>query len=111
MSYGLSKTKILHGLQCPKRLWLEVHQPELAHYSEASTQIIQAGNEAHYAYRELIPDGILVEHVDDLEAALEQTRLILNKAADAPILEAAFEHNGGIGSGLITFSVISDSLD
>lgn len=94
MSYGLSKTRILNGLQCPKRLWLEIHQPDLAHYSERATQIIQNGIEANCAYRKLIPDGILVEHVDDLEAALEQTRIILNKAPDAPILEAAFEHNG-----------------
>ena len=26
----LSKSRILNGLQCPKRLYLQVHQPELA---------------------------------------------------------------------------------
>ena len=72
MSYGLSKTKILNGLQCPKRLWLEVHQPELAHYSENSAQLMRAGNEVHKAYRELVPGGILVEYVDDLNATLKQ---------------------------------------
>ncbi len=94
MTHGLSKTSILNGLQCPKRLWLEVHQPELAHYSERSAQSIQAGNEVQEVYRGLIPNGILVEHVDDLKAALQETRLILTGSTCVPVFEGAFQHNG-----------------
>ena len=109
MSYGLSKTKILYGLQCPKRLWLEVHQPELAQYSELSAQLMQAGNEVHRAYRKLVPDGILVEHVDDLNAALEQTRLILSESAGAPVFEGAFQHNGVLVRADLIFPVSTGS--
>ena len=31
--YPLSKSKLMSSLQCAKRLFLEVHQPELAHVS------------------------------------------------------------------------------
>jgi hypothetical protein len=94
MSYGLSKTKILNSIQCPKRLWLEVHKPEPAQYSETSIQIMQTGNDVHRAYRTLVPDGILIEHVDDLKTALEQTRLALKKSASAPVFEGAFQQEG-----------------
>jgi hypothetical protein len=94
MSQDLSKTTIIHGIQCPKRLWLAIHRPELAKCSGKALQFFQAGNDAHKAYRELVPGGILVEHVDDLSAALEQTRIILNRASGEPILEAAFQYYG-----------------
>lgn len=94
MSHGLSKSKIISGLQCLKRLWLKVHRPELAKYSEKAALFLQAGNDAHKAYRQLVPNGILVEHVDDLHAALEQTRITLRESPGDPILEGAFQHNG-----------------
>src|SRR5208283_3367745 len=94
MSYGLSKSKIISGLQCPKRLWLEVHQPDLANHTEAAGQVIQIGNDVHEAARGLIPDGILIEHFDDLKAALEQTRNILRESPNTPIFEGTFQHNG-----------------
>ncbi len=94
MTHGLSKTRILHGLQCPKRLWLAVHQPELARYSQRSLQSSQAGIDAQEVYRKLIPNGILVGHVDDLKAAVQETRLILAGSAKSPVFEAAFQHSG-----------------
>ena len=32
----LSKSKIMAYRQCPKRLWLEIHQPELLKNSDAT---------------------------------------------------------------------------
>jgi hypothetical protein len=107
MSYGLSKTKILHGVQCPKRLWLEVHQPELAQYSETSAQLMQAGNDVHKKYRELVPGGILVEH--DLNAALEETRLILSESTGAPVFEGTLQHNGVLVRADLIFPVSTGS--
>lgn len=94
MSYGLSKSKIVHGTQCPKRLWLEIHRPELAKYSEKMLQFLQAGNDAHKAYRGLVPHGTLIEHQDDLPEALSRTRLALKECSGTPIFEGAFQHNG-----------------
>lgn len=94
MTHGLSKTRILNGLQCAKRLWLKVHRPELARYSARAAQSIQTGIETQEAYRKLIPNGILIGHVDDLTAAREETRLILSESPDVPIFEGAFQHRG-----------------
>jgi len=43
--YNLSKSKFIAGLQCPKRLWLQVHKPSLieAGYSESLSML--NGNE------------------------------------------------------------------
>ena len=43
----LSKSKFLSGLQCHKRLYLEVHQPSLATKPDAATQARQV-LEAHH---------------------------------------------------------------
>jgi hypothetical protein len=95
MSHGLSKSKIVHRIHCPKRLWLEVHQPELAKYSARALQFLQVGNDAHNAYGELVSHGTLIEHHDDLPEALVQTRLSLRESATgAPIFEGAFRHDG-----------------
>ncbi len=77
MSHGLSKSKILYGLQCQKRLWLSVYHPDLLRQSPRALQSIQAGIEAQEMYRGLIPNGILVQHVDDQKAALEETRRLI----------------------------------
>jgi hypothetical protein len=94
MSHGLSKSRIVHGIQCPKRLWLEIHRPELAKYSGKALLFLQAGHDAHKSYRELVPNGTLIEHQDDMPEALAQTRLALRESTGAPILEGAFQHNG-----------------
>jgi hypothetical protein len=94
MSHGLSKSKIINGLQCQKRLWLEIHRPELAKYSGKALLFLQAGHDAHKSYRELVPNGTLIEHQDDMPEALAQTRLALRESLSAPILEGTFQHNG-----------------
>jgi hypothetical protein len=43
LSRQLSKSKILSGLQCEKRLHQEVHHPERAEGSDSSAQIIEQG--------------------------------------------------------------------
>ena len=41
---NLSKSKILAYRQCPKRLWLEIHRPELRDDSVSET-VFQIGNQ------------------------------------------------------------------
>jgi hypothetical protein len=42
---GLSKSKILNGLQCPKRLYLQVHHPEILEQMDLSGPQFVAGAE------------------------------------------------------------------
>ncbi len=94
MTYRLSKSKILSGLQCPKRLYLEVHRPELAEHSEAVERRFAAGHDIGEVARGLAPGGILIETGSDMAAALEQTRKALATPDDVTLFEATFQHGG-----------------
>lgn len=91
--YGLSKSKILSGLQCPKRLYLEVHNPELAEESDLE-RVFAIGHEVGEVARQLYPDGKLIEHDDSMSAALKETRRLLKEAPKTPFFEATFAHRG-----------------
>ena len=41
----LSKSKLIAFRQCPKRLWLEVHQPQLREESKSTQAIFRTGHE------------------------------------------------------------------
>jgi hypothetical protein len=92
----LSKSRFLTGLQCPKALWLTVHQPDLAAEMDPARQaVIEAGNEVGRAAHELFPGGVLVdEPYWRHEAAVERTRALVADPAVPAIFEAAFEHAG-----------------
>ncbi len=88
----LSKSKFLAGHQCPKRLWLEVNQPDLAPPPSPTQQrIFDQGHEVGELAQDRFPDGLLIEadhlHIPD---ALEDTRLALTKGTKT-IFEPAFE--------------------
>lgn len=89
--YGLSKSRILAHRQCPKRLWLHIHKPELAHYENQQQQRFDTGNTVGEVARGLYPDGLLIEH-DDLSQCLEDTQEALRTGK--PIFEATFQHDG-----------------
>jgi hypothetical protein len=58
----LSKSKFLAALQCEKRLYLEVHHPELATPPDASAQaILNTGSEIGVLARRRFPAGVLVD--------------------------------------------------
>ncbi|MGD0696919.1 MAG: hypothetical protein ABSB82_19045 [Terriglobia bacterium] len=61
----LSKSRFTAGLQCHKRLYLQVHQPELAAEPDESTQArFDQGIEVGRFARGLFPEGVLVEDDD-----------------------------------------------
>jgi CRISPR/Cas system-associated exonuclease Cas4 (RecB family) len=88
---ALSKSKILSYLQCPKRLWLEVKEPELVENSAITAANFQIGNQVGAIARTIYdPEGagVLIEpHRTGFEAAFSQTENLLNSFT--PIFEAA----------------------
>ena len=93
-AFGLSKSRIAAFEQCPRRLWLQVHSPQVAAGGQDSTQLrLAAGDEVGAVARALIADGELVEAVPDMQAALDHTAELI-AAADRPIFEATLEHDG-----------------
>lgn len=94
--HRLSKSKFLSGLQCHKRLYLEITQPELAEPPDPSTQAILAmGRDVGLLARQRFPGGVLVPpSLRSREAAIAQTATLTQDMAVSAIFEGAFEHEG-----------------
>lgn len=89
----LSKSRILSGLQCPKRLYLQVHQPDLAETDASTEHRYRVGHEVGEVARSLQPGGKLMV-VHDLNVALEATKQELESPGDKILFEPAFAHGG-----------------
>jgi len=92
MSKMLSKSKLMAFRQCPRRLWLEVHRPELRTDSQAAQARFNAGYEVgEVAQRLYDPDGrgVLIDAQNEGYAqALARTRQLLGTSQ--PVFEAGF---------------------
>ena len=93
-TFGLSKSKIISGLQCPKRLYLEVHRPELAEVSDETERMFSNGHLVGEIARSQQRGGKLISHTDNLSAALAETQALLKAEPKAVLFEPAFQHGG-----------------
>lgn len=93
MTHRLSKSKILSGIQCLKRLWLEVHKPDLLEYDQNSLARMSVGRKVgEIACQYLAPGGVHVGLEEGFGRALKLTREHLD-SSDLPIYEATFVHD------------------
>ena len=94
-SYRLSKSRYLSGLQCHKRLYLEVHAPGLATQPDAATQaILDMGTDLGELARQRVPGGRLVMvGYRQSQEALAQTAELLQDPTVPAIFEGAFQFN------------------
>ncbi|BCA53180.1 hypothetical protein W02_03200 [Nitrospira sp. KM1] len=92
----LSKSKYLSGLQCHKRLYLEVHHPQYASPHDISTQaMLDMGTEIGELARRCFPGGILVKAgFRQREEALAETAALIQNPSVPTIFEGAFEYGG-----------------
>ena len=90
----LSKSRFTAGLQCHKRLYLQIHQPELAAEPDESTQArFEQGAEVGQLARGLFPEGVLVEaEHSELSKAIVQTSALVTDGKAPAIFEATFDH-------------------
>ena len=91
MTFRLSKSKYLSGLQCNKRLWLEIHKPELASPPPPGRQrIFDQGTTVGELATEEFPDGVLIEaDYLNIPDAIKQTKEALDNSVDV-IFEGCF---------------------
>src|SRR5208283_3798962 len=88
----LTKSKFVAGLQCLKRLYMSVHQPELAAQPDESSQsIIDQGQEVGLLAQQMFPGGVAVES-RNREEAIRATRELIGNPEIPAIFEGAFEH-------------------
>jgi predicted RecB family nuclease len=92
----ISKSKFVAGVQCLKRLYLQVHQPELAaEFDEARKAVIEQGSQVGLVARNAFPGGVLVEAGrTELDTAIKATRELVAKSEVPAIFEATFQHEG-----------------
>ena len=60
---GLSKSRYLHGLQCPKYLWLETWRKELRNeFDETTEETLAQGHHVGAFAQELFPGGVEIPY-------------------------------------------------
>lgn len=95
---NLSKSKIIAYRQCPKRLWLEIHEPERAVVAPDVEARFAAGNEVGAVARSLYDPGgqgtVLDAQRDGFDAAFDKTGALLKQPR--PIFEAGFRAQGAL---------------
>src|ERR1022692_1503298 len=90
----ISKYKYMAGVQCLKRLYWQVHEPELGGVPDAAAvAIMEQGREVGKLARQLFAGGIEVPFCDPEQAIRITRELIANPEVPA-IFEAAFEDGG-----------------
>ena len=95
MSTRIGKSKFVAGCQCLKRLYLQVHEPELAaEPDDASEAVIEQGREVGLLARQMFPGGVEVRSEGGLDQAIRATREIIGNRDVPAIFEGTFEHNG-----------------
>jgi hypothetical protein len=90
----ISKSKFVAGVQCLKRLYWQVYDPELG-ARIPNRLVIEQGEEVGRLARLMFPGGVEVEAGrDNLGGAVRITRELVRNPAVPAIFEGAFEHGG-----------------
>ena len=89
----ISKSKFVAGLQCAKRLYLQVHQPQLAKVTDQFNK--DQGTAVGVLARNLFRGGVLVDaDRNHVAQAVRATRELVNNSEIPAIFEATFRHDG-----------------
>jgi predicted RecB family nuclease len=92
---NLSKSRFMAGLQCLKRLYLQVHEPDLAgELDETSLAVIEQAQEVGRLAQKMFPGGVRIEagH-EELDKALALTAQVVAKGQVPTLFEATFQHD------------------
>ena len=91
---GLSKSRYLHGVQCPKYLWLETWRKELRNeFDETTEEILAQGHHVGTFAQELFPGGVEIPYEGlRIDEQLQQTQEAIKRSK--VIYEGSFNYNG-----------------
>lgn len=94
----LSKSKLLAFRQCPKRLWLEIHKPDLREDSFGTQASFAVGHQVGDVARQIYDpkgEGVLIDPFKDgFDFAFKRTQELLVNTQ--PIFEAGFQAEGAL---------------
>ena len=107
---SLSKSKIIGFRQCPKRLWLEIHHPELAEYDDAAKKAFAIGHQVGALAQTIFdPAGtgtLLDAQTQGYEVVFKKTQELINASEPKRIFEAGFN-----ACGALAFADIMEPTD
>ena len=88
----LSKSRVVSGLQCERRLWLESFRPELSKVHASAQARFDTGHQVGDIARELFGPGTLIGHVHEIDLAIVETARLVAARQGTTLFEAAFRH-------------------
>lgn len=95
---AFSKSKLMALRQCPKRLWLEIHRPELREDSAATQASFSVGFQVGDIARQIYdPDGcgVLIDiESEGFSHAFERSKVLM--LSPQTVFEAGFSANGAL---------------
>ena len=97
----LSKSRFVAGVQCLRRLYWKVYEPDSSGVTEPSVEArMDQGNAVGVEARKAFPGGVLVsaDHKHVVDALAQTAELIGNRSVPA-IFEAALEYRRARQSG------------
>lgn len=107
---SISKSKYLHGLQCPKYLWYEYHRrSDIPKPSPAVQFAFSEGHRVGELARSLFPDGVLVER--DWDPQKHSKKSLAACKLRQPLFEAGFVHGLAYALADILVPVADDQWD
>src|SRR2546425_247640 len=92
----LTKSRFTAGVQCPKRLYWQVHGPGLAsEATETAAARMEQGHEVGHLACLAFPGGAKVDYDHgNIDQAVRQTRELISNPQVSAIFEATFEYDG-----------------
>jgi len=107
---NFSKSKLLAYRQCPKRLWLEIHRPELREDSSATQASFQVGYRVGDIARHIYdPEGLgaLIDvGTEGFNRAFARSKELLQ--TQHPIFEAGFSAGGALAFSDVMLPMVVD---
>jgi len=93
----ISKSKFVAGIQCLKRLYFQVHQPELAEEeNEGQESLFEQGEAVGLLAHGRFPGGVLVGFENGVADALAHTAALIDDSSVPAIFEATFQHENSL---------------
>lgn len=89
---NLSKSKLISAWQCPKKLHLEKHNPELGVVSPQTESLFATGHRVGAISQQLYgtPESVEIPFNRNVHIMVRETQRLLESGADFPIFEATF---------------------
>jgi len=92
----LSKSRLIAAWQCPKKIYLEKHHPELGETSSNTESLFATGHQVGAISQQLYgtPDSVEIPFNRKMSLMVQETQALIDGGADFPIFEATFQHDG-----------------